>query len=120
MRLLSSLLLALTLSAATIAGNWTGQMTVVGKTRTLELHLATEGSKLTGSAGMGTDMVSILDGKAEGSVISFSIPSGAQDVPRLDFQGAIEGNTLKLTVSGKIIKTGDVVTMGEGSLQRAN
>jgi len=54
----------------------------------------------------------ILDGKVDGDTISFGCLSGAHDVPRLEFQGKVDGDEMKLTITGTA-PDGVVYQLGE-------
>ena len=116
--------------AADVAGVWTGR--VVFKTpkqgeqpRDLTLTLKTAGSNLTGTlGGVGTpegnrDSAEILDGKVNGSAVSFFVATGAPDMPRIEFTGKQDGDNLTLTMSAKNPNTGQEWQFGNGMLKRA-
>jgi hypothetical protein len=82
------------------------------------LALALNGSRLTGTITTDGQKVEVLDGTTSGNAISFSIESGARDVPRFDFHGIVDGDALALTVTGKLRSTGEIRKIGEGSFKR--
>jgi hypothetical protein len=92
-------LLAMTASAADVAGKWVGQMpTRNGDTREATFNLKADGDKLTGTmSGPGGD-IEIKDGKVSGNDISFKVPlefNGNSFV--LIFKGTISGDQIKFT-----------------------
>lgn len=92
-------LLAITASAADVAGKWVGQMpTRNGDTREATFNLKADGDKLTGTmSGPGGD-IEIKDGKVSGNDISFKVPlefNGNSFV--LIFKGTISGDQIKFT-----------------------
>ena|SRR5580692_6346719 len=91
--------LAMTASAADVAGKWVGQMpTRNGDTREATFNLKADGDKLTGTmSGPGGD-IEIKDGKVSGNDISFKVPlefNGNSFV--LIFKGTISGDQIKFT-----------------------
>jgi hypothetical protein len=111
----------LNLSAADYGGVWRGQLTIAGARGEMHsettLALAVNGSKLTGTITTDGQVVELLDGTINGNAISFSIKSGARDVPRFDFSGIIAGDILTLTVTGKLKSNGEIRKIGEGSFK---
>jgi hypothetical protein len=92
-------LLAMTASAADVAGKWVGQMpTRNGDTREATFNLKADGDKLMGTmSGPGGD-IEIKDGKVSGNDISFKVPlefNGNSFV--LIFKGTISGDQIKFT-----------------------
>ncbi len=102
----------LNLSASDAGGVWHGQLTMTGARGEMHsettLALAVNGSKLTGTITTDGQVVEILDGTINGNAISFSIKSGARDVPRFDFSGIVAGDALTVTVTGKLKLTGEI------------
>jgi hypothetical protein len=111
----------LNLSAADYGGVWRGQLTIAGARGEMHsettLALAVNGSKLTGTITTDGQVVELLDGTINGNAISFSIKSGARDVPRFDFSGIIAGDILTLTVTGKLKSNREIRKTGEGSFK---
>jgi hypothetical protein len=107
--------------AENAAGVWRGEITLSGQHRDVTLTLSINGSGLTGSmtAEGYTDTAELLDGTVNGTDVSFFIESGADDVPRFEFRGAITGDELKLTIHGQVKTTGANLTLGEGALKRS-
>ena len=97
--------------AADVGGTWTGQFAPdmnPSNVHKFMLNLKAEGDKLTGtmvfcrgdcSNPMGK--VAIENGKVNGDAISFGIDTDAQDVPHIDFQGTVTGDSITFVVSGK-------------------
>jgi hypothetical protein len=110
------------LSAADIVGVWQGQLTMAGargeQRREVVLTLAVSRSRLTGTMTADGETAEVLDGTVKGRKVSFAITSGADNVPRFIFNGSIVGDTLTLTVSGRLKDTGQTLTIGEGSFKR--
>jgi hypothetical protein len=111
---------------ANVAGVWTGR--IILKTpergdqpRDITLTLKTSGSNLTGTISGEweghRDSAEILDGKVNGNAVSFSVPSGTSDGSRIEFLGEQDGDTLRLTISGK--HDGQEFGFGDGLLKRA-
>ncbi len=109
------------LSAADYGGVWHGQLTMTGARGEMHsettLALAVNGTRLTGTITTDRQVVEVLDGSINGKAISFSIESGARDVPRFDFSGIVAGDALTLTVTGKLKSTGEIRKIGEGSFK---
>jgi hypothetical protein len=108
--------------AANPAGIWGGQLTTTlggGEVRrSVRLALAVDGSKLTGTlTGEGTS-AELLDGTIRDDEVSFAIASGASDIPKLEFHGRLDGNALRLTVTGRVKDTEKTLKLGEGSFKR--
>lgn len=79
------------------------------------LRLAVNGSGLTGTMTMDGETAEILDGQVKGDHVSFAIASGADDIPKFEFQGSIVGDTLTVTVSGRLKNTREELRIGEGN-----
>lgn len=126
LRLLFLVMAVLVSSLNVMAGNavdvWRGQITLNSQHRDVILSLSINGSSLTGSmtAEGYTDQAELLDGSVNGDDVSFFIESGADDVPRFEFRGAITGDELKLMIYGHVKATGANLTLGEGALKRSN
>ena len=92
-------LLAMTASAADVAGKWVGQMpTRDGNTREATFDLKATGDKLTGTMSGPQGGIEIKDGKVSGNDISFKVPlefNGNSFV--LIFKGTISGDQIKFT-----------------------
>ena len=107
-------------SRTNVAGKWEGEMAVLGKTANFTLELTVDGKKLNGSLTIETDPVRKLeDGKVDDDSISFGVVSGAHDVPRLEFQGKVDGDRMKLTITGTDIE-GGFHQMGEATARRVS
>jgi hypothetical protein len=93
-------LFAMVASAADISGKWKG--TAEGPNGTIErtFDFKADGVKLTGeteSQMMGKS--TIMDGKIEGSNISFTITGNLQgNEMKLSYKGTVSGDTIKLSV----------------------
>ena len=113
---------------ADVAGVWTGR--IVFKTpdrgdqpRDVALTLKVDGYKVTGTLS-GTweghrDSAEILDGKVGGDRVFFAVPSGAQDMPRIEFVGKQDGDNLTLTITSKNPNNGEERQSGDGLLKRS-
>ena len=99
-------------SAADIAGKWTGTMTAKNRTGKVTLDLTVDGKAFNGTLSIEGKDSKILDGKVDGDTISFGCLSGAHDVPRLEFQGTVDGDEMKLTMTGTA-PDGVVYQLGE-------
>jgi hypothetical protein len=104
-------------SAADIPGKWTGTITLMGQTGKITLDLTVDGKALNGTLSIEGKDAKILEGKVDGDAISFGYLSGAHDVPRLEFQGKVDGDEVKLTVTGKA-PDGVVYKLGEAIVKR--
>jgi hypothetical protein len=123
-----SLLSAIAVSAFDLAGTWTGQLTMRPKDREtqrrdVKLTLRITGSSVTGTLS-GTwhgkiDSAEILDVKLANDELSFSIATGAIDVPRFKFTGKPEGDHLTFTVTGINAEDGKEMALGDCVLQRS-
>lgn len=97
--------------AADVSGSWTGQFAPdmnPSNVHKFVLDLKADGAKLTGtmtfcrgdcSNPMGK--VALENGKVDGDTISFGIDTDARDVPHIDFQGTVTGDSITFVVSGK-------------------
>lgn len=114
--------LSVSLLSADTAGVWQGQLIMAGargeQSRDVVLKLAVNGSRLTGTMTADGETAEILDGTVKGDEVSFAITSGADNIPRFIFNGSAVGDTLTLTVSGRLKDTGQTLTIGEGSFKR--
>lgn len=104
----------LIVSAADINGKWTGTLTAKGRTGQVTLDLTVDGKAFSGTLSIESRDSEILDGKVDGDTISFGCLSGAHDVPRLEFQGKVDGDEMKLTMTGTapdgvVYKLGEVI-----------
>ena len=110
------------LSAVDTAGVYQGQLTMAGargeQRREVTLTLAVNGSRLTGTMTADGETAEILDGTVKGAEVSFAITSGADNVPKFIFNGSVVGDTLTLTVSGRLKDTGQTMTIGKASFKR--
>lgn len=89
----------------------------------MTLTLKVDGYRVTGTLS-GTwerhrDSAEILDGKVGGDLISFSVPSGASDMHRIEFAGKLDGDNLTLTINEKDPKNGEERQSGDGLLKRS-
>jgi hypothetical protein len=114
--------LSVSLLSADTVGVWQGQLIMAGargeQSRDVVLTLAVNGSRLTGTMTAEGETAEILDGTVKGDEVSFAITSGADNIPRFIFNGSVVGDTLTLTVSGRLKDTGQTLTIGEGSFKR--
>ncbi len=114
------------ISAAEIAGVWTGQVTFRIENRDMvrdvTLILKTDGSSLTGTVNGSWeghhDSTTILDGKTSGNDLSFAVATGAQDFPRMEFAGKQDGDRLTLTVVMKNLDQGREQKVADAALRR--
>jgi len=61
----------------------------------------------------------IQKGRIDGDTISFGIDTDAKDVPHIDFQGTITGDSIQFVVSGKAPDCSESsCKIGEGSATR--
>ncbi len=114
---------SLHLLAADAVSVWQGQLTMIGgrgeMRREVTLTLVADGSRLGGTMTSDGETAEILEGTVKGDEVSFAIASGADNVPRFEFQGIISGDALALTVSGRLKETGEILRIGEGSFKRS-
>ena|SRR2546427_13209249 len=94
-----AVLLAMTASAADVAGKWVGEMpTRNGQTRETTFDLKASGDKLTGTMTGPQGDVDITDGKISGNDISFkvSFDAGGNTIVIL-FNGVVSAEQIKFT-----------------------
>ena len=112
---------------ADLAGVWTGKIVFKtpvagGLSRDVTMTLKTSGPHLTGTVSGSWDghhdSATILDGKFNGNEIYFTIATGAADIPRMEFAGKLEGDELKITISGKNVNDGQEWKFADTSLKR--
>jgi hypothetical protein len=117
--------LSTSLLAADVTGKWTGHMVLgpMGKTIPFVLDLTLDGSALAGTfcfRECDDNDQPIQNAKMNGDAMTFSIVTGASDVPKMDFQGTVNGDTIKFAISGS---PADCPTascqIGDGSATRA-
>ena len=117
----------LKLVAADATGVWAGRLILKAPDgrevpNDVTLTLKADSSTLTGiwvSVWDGNrNSAEILDGRISGDDISFDIPSGASDVPRLNVKGKRNADELKLGVSVRNPVNGQEFNMGVGLLKR--
>ena len=88
--------------AIDVVGFWSGYIVILGRTGSFELKITTEEKKLTCKIKMVNEPAKVInDLKIEKDTITFSLQTSAQDIPRLEFSGNIEGDKMKLTISGR-------------------
>lgn len=120
-------LLALPVLAADVSGAWTGQIVFRSSPQqhVIGFNLKADGSKLTGNfcinaCGPNGHSLDIQNGKIDGDKVSFSVALGAPELPRMDIEGTLQGDTMNLVVSGNPPECGDAgCEIGEGSATRA-
>ena len=128
---LLSLVFALVASsalAADFSGAWTGQIVFQSSPQqhAIGFNLKADGSKLTGTfclnnCGPNAGNWDIQDAKMDGNKVSFSVALGAPDLPRLDVQGTLNGDTMNLVISGNPPECGDAgCQIGTGTASRKN
>jgi hypothetical protein len=117
--------------AADVSGSWTGQFAPdmnPSNVHKFVLDLKVDGAKITGTMSFcrqdcsnPTGKVALQDGKTDGDRISFAIDTDAQDVPHIDFQGTVTGDSIQFIVSGKVpnCAPGTSCQIGQGSATRA-
>src|SRR5262245_13330638 len=94
-----AVLLAMTVSAADVAGKWVGQMpTRGGETRETTFNLKASGGKLTGTMTGPQGDVEIMDGKVSSNDISFkvSFEAGGNTIVIL-FNGVVSADEIRFT-----------------------
>ncbi len=113
------------LLAADITGKWAGDMVLgpMGKTIPFVLDLKLDGSALSGAfcfRDCAQNKQPLLDAKIQGDIISFGVMTDTADVPRIDFRGAVTGDTLTFILSGSPDQCGgNKCEVGTGSAARA-
>ncbi len=108
-----SLIVCLALSCPVdVAGKWSGDITIMSRTGKIALELKVDGKVLTGTATIEGRDSKILDGKVEADALSFGLDTGAHDAPRLEFAGKVDGEKMKLSITGTD-PTGTVHQMGD-------
>jgi hypothetical protein len=120
------LILAASAMAADVSGAWSGQIVFQASPQphAIGFNLKTDGSKLTGTfclnnCGPAANRWDIEDAKIDGNRISFSVPLGAPELPRLDLQGTLDGDTMNLVISGNPPECGDAgCQIGQGTATR--
>ena len=112
MKILNSILILILLiaistplSAADVSGRWTGQMVLgpLGKTIPFVLDLKIDGSALAGTfcfKDCTDNKQPIQNPKINGENISFSVVTDASDLPKIDFQGTMSGDSIKFVLNG--------------------
>lgn len=112
--------------AADANGTWVGSFAPDMNPQNVHyfvLELKPDGAKLTGTMGFcksdcgtPTGTLPIQNGKIDGNTISFGIDTDAKDVPHIDFQGTMSGDSFQFVVSGKTPDCPESsCKMGEGS-----
>jgi len=94
-----AVLLAMTASAADVAGKWVGEMpTRNGQTRETTFDLKAAGDKLTGTMSGPQGDIAIQDGKISGNDISFkvSFDAGGNTIVIM-FNGVVSADQIKFT-----------------------
>lgn len=117
--------------ATDVTGAWTGQFAPdmnPSNAHKFVLDLKVDGTKLSGTMGFcrqdctnPTGKVVLQNGRVDGDVISFGIDTDAQDVPHIDFQGTVTGNSINFIVSGKAPNCAPDTScqIGQGSATRS-
>jgi hypothetical protein len=117
--------------AAGVDGTWVGQFAPdmnLSNSHPFVLDLKTDGSALTGTMWFchpdctqaPTGKVTIENGKVDGEKISFTIMTDASDVPQIDFQGMVEGDSISFVLSGKAPNCSTAsCPIGHGSASRS-
>ena len=95
--------------AGDVSGTWQGQL-VLGQAKNVNpivLSFKQDGQSLTGTISFCKGdcstpgaSVPIENGKIDGSSVSFSFPTDAPDVPRMDLQGTVNGDSIQFVVNG--------------------
>jgi phage head maturation protease len=104
---LIALVASIALMAADVSGKWTFEQQGRNGSQTVTLNLKADGGTLTGtvSGGMGRGgnaEQDISDGKVDGNNISFAV--------KREFNGTVDGDTIKLDVTRPGRGGGDPVT----------
>lgn len=94
--------------AGDVSGTWQGQL-VLGQAKNVNpivLSFKQDGQSLTGTISFCKGdcstiggSVAIENGKANGDSISFSFPTDAKDVPRMDLQGTVKDDSIEFVVN---------------------
>ena len=98
--LIAFLLLAGSCFAADVDGKWTGTFATPNGDFPVSFTFKADGAMLTGST-LGPDgaEIKIMDGKADGNKISFSITFDFGGMPlTINYKGVVEPTQIKLTV----------------------
>jgi hypothetical protein len=114
--------------AGDVNGAWTGQLVTgqVHNAHAMLLNLKAEGAVLTGTIAFCKGdctstgkAIPIENGKVGGDTISFSFPTGAPDVPQMDLQGTVNGDSIQFVVSGNAQDCmSDACQIGTGTATR--
>ena len=116
------------LLGADVAGTWTGRIVFQtpergDQPRDVTLTLKVEGYKVTGELSGAweghRDSAEITDGKTGGDLLFFAVPTGAKDLPRLEFVGRQDGDNLTLTITAKNPESGEERQFGGGLLKHS-
>lgn len=99
-------LLAISLTAAEVAGKWDFVATVgVGQEMKMELNLAREGEKLAGTMSARGNTVSLTDVAQNGDEVTFKLPIGGMP---FDIKMTLAGDAMKGTFAAPTGMTGEV------------
>lgn len=115
--------------AAAVTGSWTGQFASDANPTNVHkyvLDLKVDGAKLNGTMGFCKQDCSnpmgkgaLEDGKVDGDTISFGMDTDAKEVPHIDFQGTVSGDSINFVVTGKTADCGGAeCRIGQGSATR--
>lgn len=86
--------------AASIDGKWTAQVQGRNGATTQTLTLKSNGSALTGNLDMGRGATDIMEGKINGSDVSFKVTrQGRNGTNTTTYTGKLDGDDLKLTAT---------------------
>ena len=97
--LLMLMALALTASAADVAGTWTGNMETPNGTFEMTFSFKVDGHQLTGTVTLPMGESPISHGKVEGDDISFSVVrNGEGNELKINYKGKVAEKEMKLTV----------------------
>jgi hypothetical protein len=77
---------------ASISGLWTGTVTTLKVTNAISVTLAADGPSLKGTASINGRELELGDEHIEGQTISFTLSTGLDDMPEIEFRGSVEGD----------------------------
>jgi hypothetical protein len=110
-----------------VTGNWHGQIVFPADSapRPIALDLKLDDASLSGTFCMASceaesSKIAFQNGDMYFGTIHFSVDTGASDLPRMDFEGDVTGDTIKFTVKGNPPDCGgQICYVAEGSAERS-